>query len=72
MKPSLRPRHLAGPVAVATLLSPLVVGTFSDAASEKVVNTAYLTAYTWYDNTPAGSAEIANPVVHSKAGGKGT
>lgn len=34
--------------------------------------TAYVTGYTWWDNTPAGSAAIAHPVVHSTAGGVGT
>ena len=34
--------------------------------------TAFLTGYTWWDNTPAGSAAIAHPVLHSRAGGVGT
>ena len=34
--------------------------------------TAYLTGYTWWDNTPAGSAAIAHPVLHATAGGVGT
>lgn len=33
---------------------------------------AYLTSYTYWDNTPPGSADIALPVLHSKAGGTGT
>lgn len=33
---------------------------------------AYITAYTYWDNTPPGSADIALPVIHSKAGGTGT
>src|SRR5215216_6526313 len=33
---------------------------------------AYLTGYTWWDNTPAGSAAIAHPVLHATAGGVGT
>ncbi len=32
----------------------------------------YLTGYTWWDNTPPGSAEIARPVLRQKAGGTGT
>jgi hypothetical protein len=32
----------------------------------------YLTGYGWWDNTPPGSAEISNPVLHSEAGGTGT
>ncbi|WP_455835237.1 hypothetical protein [Pseudarthrobacter siccitolerans] len=32
----------------------------------------YLTAYTWFDNTPAGSPVISHPVIHQSAGGTGT
>ena len=32
----------------------------------------YITAYTWYDNTPAGSPDISHPVLHKKAGGTGS
>ncbi|HKS01542.1 MAG TPA: hypothetical protein VJS86_07680 [Arthrobacter sp.] len=39
---------------------------------EKVVTDAYMTAYTWFDNTPPGSLDISNPVLHTKAGGTGT
>jgi 3D (Asp-Asp-Asp) domain-containing protein len=31
-----------------------------------------LTGYSWFDNTPAGSSEVANPVLHKEAGGQGT
>ena len=34
--------------------------------------TAYLTGYTYWDNTPPGSAAIARPVIHRRAGGIGT
>jgi hypothetical protein len=34
--------------------------------------TAYITGYTWYDNSPPGSAAIARPVLHRTAGGVGT
>lgn len=34
--------------------------------------TAYTTAYSYWDNTPPGSASISHPVLHSKAGGVGT
>jgi hypothetical protein len=33
---------------------------------------AFTTAYTYYDNTPNGSADISNPILHDKAGGVGT
>lgn len=34
--------------------------------------TAYLTGYSYWDNTPPGSAAIARPVIHRRAGGTGT
>lgn len=33
---------------------------------------AYVTGYSYWDNTPARSAAIARPVIHRKAGGTGT
>ncbi|WOI33814.1 hypothetical protein R1T40_03435 [Tritonibacter scottomollicae] len=33
---------------------------------------AYLTGYSYWDNTPRGSAQIARPVIHRSAGGAGT
>ncbi|MDU8929826.1 hypothetical protein RXV86_20765 [Alisedimentitalea sp. MJ-SS2] len=32
----------------------------------------YLTGYSYWDNTPRGSARIARPVIHRQAGGTGT
>lgn len=32
----------------------------------------YLTGYSWWDNTPPGSAAIARPVIRHRAGGTGT
>jgi hypothetical protein len=40
--------------------------------NETRISAAYTTAYTYYDNTPPGSADISNPILHSKAGGTGT
>ncbi|MDP9883724.1 hypothetical protein J2W21_001218 [Sinomonas atrocyanea] len=37
-----------------------------------VVTTAYTTGYGYWDNTPAGSAEVSHPIVHKTAGGTGT
>lgn len=34
--------------------------------------TAYITGYSYWDNTPVGTGAIALPVVHNSAGGKGT
>ena len=33
---------------------------------------AFITGYTWWDNSPPGSAAIARPVIHRLAGGVGT
>lgn len=33
---------------------------------------AFITGYSYWDNTPPGSAAIARPVVHDEAGGTGT
>ncbi len=33
---------------------------------------AYLTGYSYWDNTPRGSTAISKPVIHSRAGGTGT
>ena len=33
---------------------------------------AYITGYSWWDNTPRGSAAIARPVLRQSAGGTGT
>ncbi len=33
---------------------------------------AYLTGYSYWDNTPPGSAAIARPVIHRRAGGTGS
>ena len=34
--------------------------------------TTFVTGYTWWDNSPPGSAAIARPVLHRTAGGVGT
>lgn len=41
------------------------------AKSEQSMN-VYLTGYSYWDNTPRGSAQIARPVIHRSAGGIGT
>jgi hypothetical protein len=39
--------------------------------AEQTMN-AFLTGYSYWDNTPRGSAQIARPVIHRQAGGTGT
>lgn len=41
-------------------------------AFKEVSFTAYLTGYSFWDNTPPGSAAIARPVLHRSAAGSGT
>jgi hypothetical protein len=45
---------------------------FGSKAGTEIFIPTYTTAYTWYDNTPPGSATIAYPTIHSVAGGTGT
>ena len=49
--------------------APLAVERVSDSRQSF---TAYITGYSYWDNTPPGSAAIARPVIHRRAGGKGT
>src|SRR5690349_9643893 len=41
-------------------------------SQENVLTDVYITAYTWFDNTPQGSPDISHPVLHRAAGGTGT
>lgn len=40
--------------------------------ADTVGEPVYITAYTWFDNTPPGSPIISHPVLHKTAGGTGT
>jgi len=60
------------PAAPKTVPEPAAPAATAQSSSERVVTTTYTTAYTWFDNTPAGSATISHPVLHSSAGGTGT
>jgi len=63
---------------VAATTTPVVPTVVADPHAGEVKLRAYTTAYTYYDNTPPGSAIIAFskgdgfPTVHSVAGGTGT
>jgi hypothetical protein len=58
-------------ITVAWFLMPSTeAGAFHSGA--EITFSAYLTGYSDGDNTPPGSDEISNPVVHQKAGGTGT
>ena len=60
------------PAAPHPAVAPAAAAPAAPSSPERVVTTTYTTAYTWYDNTPAGSATISHPVLHTTAGGKGT
>lgn len=60
--------------ALAAVTAAIVSAGFAvnaDAVTPKTLK-AYTTGYSWFDNTPPGSATISHPVIHKKAGGKGT
>jgi hypothetical protein len=68
-------RHLAWGVFASSLFLAAALTTPAEAPAATPAEkrlTAYTTAYDIFDNTPAGSAEISNPVIHKKAGGTGT
>jgi len=66
--------------AVVLLVAGCATATADSAATtETIVSSkggetlsAFITGYTYWDNTPPGSAAIARPVVHDQAGGAGT
>lgn len=67
-------------LACASLISPVfatdVTPTTSPAAKATIRGEqrlqAYITGYSYWDNTPRGSTAIARPVIHRRAGGTGT
>jgi hypothetical protein len=63
---------LVNVVDLSTLLSNYGKSDQSPLSSGEESIVAYTTAYTYYDNTPPGSATISDPVIHQKAGGTGT
>lgn len=70
------PAAIPAPAAAAAVVpaapKPAPAPVQPASSSERIVNTAYTTAYTWHDNTPAGSVAISHPVLHQTAGGTGT
>jgi hypothetical protein len=56
---------------MSTLILLLPTGAAADKKKEKHFK-AYVTGYSYWDNTPPGSAAIARPVIHRRAGGTGT
>ncbi|MET1086308.1 MAG: hypothetical protein ABWY04_04175 [Arthrobacter sp.] len=70
--PVAAPAPVPAVLAVAPKPKPAPAPAVSPSSSEQIIHTAYTTAYTWHDNTPAGSTEISHPVLHQTAGGTGT
>jgi hypothetical protein len=71
--PAALPANIAAAaVAPAPKAAPAPAPVLPQSTNERIVNTAYTTAYTWHDNTPAGSVAISHPVLHKTAGGTGT
>lgn len=58
-------------LAAATLPHGALADTFASSGGEQRLD-AWITGYTFWDNTPPGSAAIARPVIHDEAGGIGT
>ena len=72
--PSVSPTASTSPTASPTGTStPTPTPTSSQSSSSAEVRSqAYVTGYSYWDNTPPGSVDISNPVLHSSAGGAGT
>jgi hypothetical protein len=71
-----RHARVVGPLLVSLSLAAAVAAfDATDAKSpggQEVRFAAYVTGYSFWDNTPPGSGDISHPVIHAKAGGKGT
>lgn len=61
---------VASACLVAT--SALLAAPLNAQAADNYSISAYITGYSYWDNTPPGSADISHSVIHSKAGGVGT
>ena len=71
----LRPgRHvLAAAVSCCIALAAnACTDTPSHGEDESIRTDVFVTAYTWFDNTPPGSTVISHPMLHKAAGGTGT
>ncbi len=60
------------PKAPQLILAAAPASTAKSAAKKRINIKVFVTGYTYYDNTPAGSAAISHPVIHKRAGGSGT
>lgn len=62
----------AAAVSCIALAANACSGVPARGGEESIRTDVYVTAYTWFDNTPPGSATISHPVLHKAAGGAGT
>lgn len=60
------------PVTPVPTPTPTPLPTPPPVVNTEKVSQMYTTGYSFWDNTPPGTADISNPVIHSKAGGTGT
>ena len=58
-------------VALLVCAAAAACGSDGPESAHRTVN-AYITGYSYFDNTPPGSARISNPVLRTTAGGTGT
>jgi hypothetical protein len=76
--PTLTPTTTSTPVVTPVVPTPVVIVpvptpvVLPQPTAGETRLAAYLTGYSYWDNTPAGSSDISNPVIHQKAGGTGT
>lgn len=61
----------AATIAAATAAWPTPTAAAPTAAAP-TEDTYYITGYSWWDNTPPGTATIAYPQLHKQAGGAGS
>lgn len=66
--PTTAPKSSTGAAPISP--SDKVLATLGSGRAEKAFS-AYLTGYSYWDNTPPGSAAISKPVIHRRAGGTG-
>jgi len=66
-------RALAAAVSCCVALAVnACTGSPTHGGGESVRTDVFVTAYTWFDNTPPSSTVISHPVLHKAAGGTGT
>lgn len=58
--------------ALSDIEAPQITGGNVSSVGGETSMTVFLTGYSYWDNTPRGSARIARPVIHRSAGGTGT